>query len=79
MRGVAYSSKLQCAFNGWRVLEEGEIALDLPLGDLCSMDAAIKIAEGIMPSVWRISVCNEGKAIVEYRLSLGKWTAYDES
>lgn len=79
MKGHTYSSKLQCVMNGWRVLEDGEIALDLPLGELCSMDGAIKMAESIMPSAWIISVCNEGKPVMEYRLSLGKWTAYDES
>lgn len=76
MIGTTYSSKLKCAFNGWRVISDGEIALDMPSGALCSMYVAIEVAENIMPSVFRIvTFCGE-KPDVEYRLFSGKWTAF---
>lgn len=75
MIGTTYSSKLQCAFHGWRVLADGEIALDLPQNNCCDMSGAIEIAEKIMPSVWRIAVFADGKSDVEYRHVYGKWQA----
>lgn len=77
MIGTTYSSKLQCAFHGWRVLADGEIALDLPQDNCCDMRGAIEIAETIMPSVWRIAVFADRKPDVEYRHWQGKWQALD--
>ena len=75
--GVTYSSKLQCVFSGWRLLADGEIALDMPEGNCCDMGGAVEIAQKVMPSVWRIATFSGGKADTEYRLSLGKWSAHD--
>jgi hypothetical protein len=75
--GTTYSSKLQCTFHGWRVISDGEIALDMPDGVCCDMGGAIEIAEKIMPSVWRIATFSGGKPDTEYRLILGEWVAFD--
>ena len=73
MIGTTYSSKLQCGFHGWRVLADGEIALDMPDGNCCDMDGAIEIAEKIMPSVWRIVTFSGGVMDTVYGNSRGKW------
>ena len=75
-QGVTYSSKMRCGFNAWRVISDGEIALEMPDGQCCDMSGAIDIAEKIMPSVWRIQTISGGKTDVEYRLFRGKWDAY---
>ena len=75
MTGTTYSSKLKCAFNAWRVIADGEIALELPAGNCCDMGGAIEIAEKIMPSVWRIATFMGGEPDTEYRFSGGKWSA----
>lgn len=77
-RGATYSSKLQCVFNGWRVLSDGEIALDMPEHNCCDMRGAIDIASVIMPSVWKISTFCGGLPDVMYILIDGKWGAYDQ-
>jgi hypothetical protein len=76
--GATYSSKLQCVFNGWRVLSDGEIALDMPEHNCCDMRGAIDIASVIMPSVWKISIFCGGMPDVMYILINGKWGAYDQ-
>ena len=73
---AAYSSKLQCCFDEWQVIADGELVLILPEGNCCDMTGAIEIAEKIMPSVWRISTYVAGKKDTEYRLECGKWSAY---
>ena len=77
-RGATYSSKLQCVFNGWRVLSDGEIALDVPKHNCCDMRGAIDIASAIMPSVWKILTFCDGLPDVMYILIDGKWKAYDQ-
>lgn len=78
MNGATYSSKLQCAFNGWRVVDEGEIALDMPKHNCCNARGAIEIAQVIMPSVWKILTFSGGIPDTMYILIDGKWKAYDQ-
>ena len=73
--GCTYSTKLKCAFSAWRVLADGELALDLPDGNCCDMIGAIEIAEKIMPAVWRIATFAGGQPDTEYRHWQGKWLA----
>lgn len=73
--GTTYSSKLKCPFNGWRVIADGELALDLPADVCCDMGGAIEIAEKVMPAVWRIATFAGGTLDTEYRLECGKWVA----
>ncbi len=75
--GTTYSSKLKCAFHGWRVLADGEIALDMPENNCCDMSGAIEIAEVIMPSVWKILTFSGEVPDTAYILLNGKWGAYD--
>lgn len=75
--GATYSSKLQCVFNGWRVLSDGEIALDMPENNCCDMRGAIDIAKAIMPSVWRIVTYAGGKIDAVYVGPDDKWRALD--
>ena len=76
MIGTTYSSKLKCAFHGWSVICDGEIALHLPDGDCCDMNGAIEIAQNIMPSVFRIATYSGGNTDTEYVLSGRKWAAF---
>jgi hypothetical protein len=75
---ATYSSKLMCAFNSWRVLGDGEIALDMPENNCCDMRGAIEIAQVIMPSVWKISTFSGEIPDAVYILIDGKWGAYDQ-
>lgn len=72
---AAYSGKLMCCFSAWRVIADGELALEMPENNVCDMRGAIEIAETIMPSVWRIVTFEGEKPGTGYRLSLGKWAA----
>ena len=69
-----YSSKLRCSFHGWRVLADGEIALDMPAGMCCDMTGAIEIALQIMPSVFRIETLAGGHSDMQYYCVGGKWS-----
>jgi len=73
-----YNRRLKCDFIAWRVLADGEIALDLPDGNCCDMTAAIEIAEKIMPAVRRIVTFVGGQPDTEYRLWKGDWMALDK-
>ena len=75
--GATHSGKLQCSFNSWEVIADGELALMMLDNNCCDMRGLIEIGQTIMPSVWRIVTYAKDKPDTEYRLSLGKWTAYD--
>ena len=78
MIGSTYSKILQTTFNGWRVLSDGELALDMPADCCCDMRGAIKIAENIMPAVWRIATFAGNQPDIEYRLCFdGEWLAFE--
>lgn len=72
----AYSSAMQCDWQAWRVLSSGELALDMPHGNCCDMQAAVAIAEKIMPFVWRIATFSGGVPDTEYRNVCGEWFAF---
>jgi hypothetical protein len=73
----AYSSKMQCAFIGWRVIADGELALDLPAGNYCDMTGAIEIALHVMPIVFRIVVFVDGAPDIQYCAPDGKWVCLE--
>jgi hypothetical protein len=76
MEGSTYSKKLKCCFSTWRVVRDGEMALELPDGNCPNMSGVIEIAKEIMPEVWRIETyCDQGPDI-EYRISNGEWEAF---
>ena len=75
----AYSSAMQCDWQAWRVLASGELALDMPNENCCDMQAAVDIAEKLMPSVWRIATFSGGAPDTEYRNVRGEWLAFDVS
>ena len=76
----AYSSQLQCWFHGWSVLGAGELALDMPEGAICEHKECQKIANHIMPDVWRIVEFHGGIPCVEHRwASFLGWNVYDIS
>lgn len=75
MISAAHNSKLQCLFNGWRVLGDGHLALDMPAGNCCDMSGAIEIANKVMPKVRLISTFQGEKPDTEYRKLRGKWFA----
>ena len=72
---VAFSIQLQCSFLAWRVIAEGELALDMPAHNCCDMSGAIDIAERIMPGIRRIATFAGGVPDTEYRVYQGKWEA----
>ena len=73
---LAYSTRLQCGWSAWRVLDEGELALDMQPDGCCDMSGAIRIAEAMMPGVWRIVTFAGDVPDTEYRNWKGKWAAY---
>lgn len=75
MRGTTYSSKLQCCFKSWRVICDGELALDVPEDNYPDMAAACAIAKAIMPSCFRVVTFVGGKNDTEYLLERGEWKA----
>lgn len=75
MRGETYSSKLQCCFKSWRVICDGELALDLPEDCYPDMGGACAIAKEIMPSCFRVVTFVGGNNDTEYWLEGGKWKA----
>jgi hypothetical protein len=78
MIGSTYSEILHTTFNGWRVLNNGELALDMPADCCCDMRGAIKIAKNIMPTVWRIATFADNQPDIEYRLRFdGEWVAFE--
>ena len=77
MIGSTYSKILHTTFNGWRVLSDGELALDMPADCCCDMRGAIKIAENIMPAVWRIATFADNQPDIEYRFCNGEWLAFE--
>ena len=74
---ASFSSKLQCAFCGWRVIADGELALELPEMNYPGMAGAIEIATKVMPSVFRILVYAGNDLDMEYHGYDGKWKAFD--
>lgn len=70
------SMKLQCKWGAWRVIADGELALEMPAGSCCDMRGAIETAEMLMPGVKRIATFAGGEPDTEYRL-LYEWKAYD--
>ena len=75
----AWNSVLQCTWLSWRALSSGEIALDMPAYCCCDMRGAIRVAESLMPGVWRIATFAGGVPDTEYRNVYGVWKAYDPS
>ena len=73
---TTYSSALQCEWSAWRVLEHGQLALDMEDGECCDMNGAVCMAEAIMPGVFRIVTFAGDVPDTEYRLWQGKWSAY---
>ena len=73
---TTYSSALQCEWSAWRVLEHGQLALDMEDGECCDMNGAVCMAEAIMPGVFRIVTFAGDVPDTEYRLWQGKWGAY---
>jgi hypothetical protein len=76
---ASYSSKMRCAFTGWRVLCDGELILDLPAQNHCDMKGALSIAQAIMPGVYRILVNVDDEPDIEYQWNgAGKqWVCQD--
>jgi len=75
IHNAVWDSRLQCHFIGWQAIAPGELALYLPLHNVCDMTGAIKVAMDIMPSVWRIVTFQDKKQDTEYRNVSGKWAA----
>lgn len=71
------SGRLQCNWEAWRVIAAGELALEMPAGNVCDMHGAIAVAEAICPGVWRIATFCGGVPDTEYQNLRGKWLAYD--
>ena len=70
-----YSSDLMCNWASWSVVCDGNLRLDLPKNNCCDMSAAIKMAQMLCPTVWKISVCVDGKLDVVYFLEEAGWEA----
>jgi hypothetical protein len=73
---LRYSSALKCGWSAWRVLDDGELALDMQPDGCCDMSGAIRVAQAIMPAVFRIVTFAGDVQDTEYRLWQGKWSAY---
>src|SRR5574344_25933 len=71
-----YSSALQCCWSAWRVIDEGQLALDMEQDECCDMRGAIRVAQTIMPCVFRIVTFSGDSPDTEYKLRQGKWSAY---
>ena len=74
---IGRSAKLQCCWDAWRQVADGELALEMPAGNCPDMRGAIEIATAICPSVWRIATFSGGMPDTEYRNVRGEWLAYD--
>ena len=72
-----WSSDLQCAWTAWRVVDDGHLAVDLPVANCCDMRGAIKAAKSLCPLVWRIDTFTGGEADTTYFLHGGNWVAKD--
>lgn len=74
-----WSEELRCNWWGWVVLAEGQLALGLDDRHCCDMTAAIRIAEAVMPGVWRIKTFSGQKAGTEYQKVGGEWGVAEAS
>lgn len=71
-----WSNELQCGWNAWHAVDDGVLHLHLQPGHCCDMDGAIRVAQSMMPLVWRIVTFSGKTQDVEYKNVRGKWIAY---
>lgn len=71
-----WHSDLMCQWSGWRVVNDGHLALDLPAENCCSMRGAIKVATALCPLVWRVDAYSGGEIDSVYTLEQDGWVAH---
>ena len=72
-----WSSNLMCGWISWTVVDDGILRLDMPKNNCCDMGGAIKVAEALCPSVWRIDTYAGGKPDTMYLIDGTGWKAVD--
>ena len=74
---ATYSTRMKCGWSSWRVVDDGHLALEMPAGQCCDMNAAIEIAEFLCPSVWCIDTFSGGRKDTMYVLTANGWEAQE--
>jgi hypothetical protein len=68
-----------CFWSSWEVVDDGILRLNVLKENCCDMGGAIRAAEHLCPSVWRIDVYADDIPDVMYFRAGGNWKALDAS